>query len=256
MGAAMLIDAFQDSDTGFPIRYRFDGNIFNLRRLQAKTKVQTDVLDELLYADDMDKNASSEAKMQRAMDQVSQSCDNYYLTIRTKKTEVVHQPASGKPYNEPTITVNGQKLKVVDKFSNLGSTLSRAVHIDDEVTARTAKVSVAFGRLRANAWERNGIKLDTEVLKKAGMQSMHTVLKLAQLRWTGQVIRMPDERLKKSLLWRTTRGKALSVWPEETLQRHPQSLSEGFRHTNLVLGTDCSGAIKVARSHLQWSSFL
>ena len=74
MFSAMLMDAFQDSDTGFPIRYRFDGNIFNLRRLQAKTKVQTDVLDELLYADDMDKNASSEAKMQRAMDQVSQSC--------------------------------------------------------------------------------------------------------------------------------------------------------------------------------------
>ena len=84
--SAMLMDAFQDSDTGFPIRYRFDGNIFNLRRLQAKTNVQTGVLDELLYADDMDKNASSEAKMQRAMDQVSQSCDNYDLTISTKKT--------------------------------------------------------------------------------------------------------------------------------------------------------------------------
>ena len=64
---------FQDSNTGFPIRYHFDGNIFNLRRLQAKTKVQTDVLDELLYADDMDKYVSSEAKMLRAMDQVSQS---------------------------------------------------------------------------------------------------------------------------------------------------------------------------------------
>ena len=159
----MLMDAFQDSDTGFPIRYRFDGNIFNLRRLQAKTKVQTDVLDELLYADDMDKNASTEAKMQRAMDQVSQSCDNYDLTISTKKTEVVHQPAPGKPYNEPTITVNGQKLKVVDKFTYLGSTLSRAVHIDDEITARIAKASVAFGRLRANVWERNGIKLDTKL---------------------------------------------------------------------------------------------
>ena len=252
--SAMLMDAFQDSDTGFPIRYRFDGNIFNLRRLQAKTKVQTDVLDELLYADDMDKNASTEAKMQRAMDQVSQSCDNYDLTISTKKTEVVHQPAPGKPYNEPTITVNGQKLKVVDKFTYLGSTLSRAVHIDDEITARIAKASVAFGRLRANVWERNRIKLDTklkvykavvlptllyacetwtvyqrhakrlnhfhlsclrkflkikwqdkipdtEVLTKAGMQSMHTVLKLAQLRWTGHVIRMPDARLPKKVFY-------------------------------------------------------
>ena len=69
--SAMLKDDFQDGHTGFPIRYRFDGKLFNLRRLQAKTKVQTDVLDDLLYADDMDKNASSEANMQRTVDQVS-----------------------------------------------------------------------------------------------------------------------------------------------------------------------------------------
>ena len=75
--------AFQDSDTGSLIRDHFDGNlhVFNHRRLQAKTKVQTDVLDELRYADDMDNNAISEAKMQIAMDQVSQ----YHHTISTKK---------------------------------------------------------------------------------------------------------------------------------------------------------------------------
>ena len=113
MFSVMPMDAFQDSDTGFPIRYRFDGTMFNLRRLQAKTKVQTDRLDELVYADVMDKSASSEAKMQRFMDQVSQSCDNYDLRIRTKKkTKIVHQPAPEKPYNEPAITVNGHKLKV------------------------------------------------------------------------------------------------------------------------------------------------
>ena len=160
----MLIDAFQDSDTDFPIRCRFDGNLFNLRRLQAKTKVQTDVLDvldELLYVDDMGKNASSGAKMQRARDQVSQSCDNGDLTISTTNTEFVHHPAPGKPYNEPTITVNVQKLNVVNKFTYLGITLSRAVHIDDEVAARLiakARLSVAYGRLCANV-----IKLDTKL---------------------------------------------------------------------------------------------
>ena len=150
--------------------------------------------------------------------------------------------------------MNGQKLQVVDKFTYLGRTFSRAVHIDDEVTARTAKVSVAFGRLRTNVWERNGIRLDTklkvykvvvmptllyacetwtvyqrhakklnhfhlsclrkllkirwqdkitdtEVLKKAKMQSVHTLLKLAQLRWTGHVTRMSDERLPKKVLY-------------------------------------------------------
>ena len=89
MFSAMLTDAFQDCDDGFPIRYRFDGKLFNLRRMQAKSKVQTDVLDELLYADDMAKNASTERKMQEAMDGVSQVCDNYDLKIITKKTEVV-----------------------------------------------------------------------------------------------------------------------------------------------------------------------
>ena len=91
------------------------GKLLNVRRLQAKTKVQTDVLDEFLYADDMDKNASSEAKMQRAMDQVSQSCDNYDLTISTEKAEVVHEPALGKQYNEPTITGNEQYIFLVKR---------------------------------------------------------------------------------------------------------------------------------------------
>ena len=36
MFSAMLIAAFQDGDSGIPIRYRFDGKLFNLRRLQAK----------------------------------------------------------------------------------------------------------------------------------------------------------------------------------------------------------------------------
>ena len=42
---------------------------------------------------------------------------------------------------------------------------------------------------------------DTEVLKREGMQSVHTHLKLAQLRWTSHVTRMPDERLSKKILY-------------------------------------------------------
>ena len=145
MFSAMLTDAFQDSDNGIPIRYHFGGRLFNLRRLQAKSKVQTEVLDEFFFADDMAKGAPTKEKRQKGVDQVSDSCDSYDLTISIKKTEVVYQPAPGKPYKKPTITVKGQRLQVVDKFIYLGSTLSRVVHIDDEVNARIAKASAAFG---------------------------------------------------------------------------------------------------------------
>ena len=56
MFSAMLTDAFQDVDVDFPIRYRFDGKLLNLRRLQDKSKVQTDVVDKLLYANDLAEN--------------------------------------------------------------------------------------------------------------------------------------------------------------------------------------------------------
>ena len=48
---------FQDCEADFPTRYCFDGKLFNLSRVQAKYKVQTDVLDKLLYADDLAENA-------------------------------------------------------------------------------------------------------------------------------------------------------------------------------------------------------
>ena len=96
-------------------------------------------------------------KCKTGVDQVSDSCDSYDLTISIKKIEVVYQLAPGKPYKEPTITVKGQRLQLVDKFTYLGSTLSKVVHIDDEVNARIAKASAAFDRLRGSIWDRSGI---------------------------------------------------------------------------------------------------
>ena len=87
----MLTDAFQDGDNGIPIRYRFDVKHFNLRRLQAKSKVQTEVLEEFLFADDMAKGAPTEEKMPKGVDQVSDLCDSYDLTISIKKTEFINQ---------------------------------------------------------------------------------------------------------------------------------------------------------------------
>ena len=69
--------------------------------------------------------------MQIGVDQVSDSCDSYDLTISIKKTKDIYQPSPGNPYTVPTITVKGQRLQVVGKFTYLRSTLSRGVHINE-----------------------------------------------------------------------------------------------------------------------------
>ena len=287
-------------DNGIPIRYHFDGKLFNLRWLQAKSKVQTEVLDEFLFADDMAKGAPTEEKIQKGVHRVSDSCDSYDLTISIKKTEVVYQPAPGKPYKEPTVTVKGQRLQVVDKFTYLGST--RVMHIDDEVNARIAKASAAFGRLHGSVWDRSGIRLDTklkvykavvlptllyacemwtvyqrhakrlnhfhtsclrkrlkiklqdripdsEVLKRAWMQSVHTLLKLAQLRWTGHDTRMPEESLPKKFIYGELEMGKRFHGGQKKQYKDTLSLPQGFQHTNRVMGTNCTGPSKVARPH-------
>ena len=123
----------------------YEGCKLNQRcRQMCKYKVQTEVLDDFLFADNMAKGAPTEEKMQKGVDQISDLCDRYDLTISIKKNEVVYQPARRKSYKEPTHTVKGQRLQVVDTFTYVGITLSRVVHIDDEVNARIAKASTVF----------------------------------------------------------------------------------------------------------------
>ena len=50
--------------------------------------------------------------------------------------------APGMSYSEPIIKVNGQRLQIVDKFTYYGITLSRAVNIDDKITAKIDEASV------------------------------------------------------------------------------------------------------------------
>ena len=163
MFSAMLTDAFRDGDIGVGFTYRTDGGLFNPRRLQAKTKVHEDTARDFLFADDCALNASNQSDMQGSMDLFATACSDFGLTISTKKTEVLHQPAPAAPYTEPLITVNGQRLAVADKFVYLGSTLSRSANIDEEVAYRIARASTAFGRLRDKVWERRGLSLDTKL---------------------------------------------------------------------------------------------
>ena len=68
---------------------------------------------DLRFADDCALNANNEQKMQLEMDGFSTACDNFGLTISTKKTEVMSQSATGNPYQEHDSTVKRKRLHAV-----------------------------------------------------------------------------------------------------------------------------------------------
>ena len=148
----------QDCDAGVMLRFRTTGKVFELRRFNAKSKTF-----ELLYAGDADFVAHSEAALQVIMDRFSAACGAFGLTISLKKTKVMFTPPPGLPYSEPNILVNDTRLKVVDTFPYLGSTVSRDRSQDFEIHSRIQKASVSFGKLEKRVWTDHSITIRTKV---------------------------------------------------------------------------------------------
>ena len=67
----LLAHKLLDPSDGVQIQYRLDGNLFNIRRLQATTKTTTQCIHELQYADDNALIAHSPEALQRALNVVS-----------------------------------------------------------------------------------------------------------------------------------------------------------------------------------------
>lgn len=91
MFSTVLSDAFT---VGINIKFHIDGNIFNLKRLEAKTKVSSHIIQDLLFAynhiirdllfaddhiirDLLFADANSETDLQNSMSRFSKTCSNF-----------------------------------------------------------------------------------------------------------------------------------------------------------------------------------
>ncbi|BHF59671.1 hypothetical protein SprV_0100263200 [Sparganum proliferum] len=92
MFSAALMDAYRDECPGIRVAYRTDGHLLNQRRMHYQSRVSTNIVNELPFADDCAQNTTTEGDMQRSMDLFSAACDNFGLLINTQKTVVMHQP--------------------------------------------------------------------------------------------------------------------------------------------------------------------
>jgi len=260
----MLREAKEDLTDGIYIRFRTDGSLFNLRRLLSHTKINEQLIMELLFADDCALVAHTEQALQHIVDCFAEAARAFGLTISLKKTEVLHQPAPHTAYIPPHISIEGTSLNTVEHFTYLGSVISNDASVAKDLDSRLAKASSSFGRLSKKVWQNHALRLSTkvqvyraivvpalvygaetwvlyrhqirllerfhqrclrnilgikwqdyvsneDVLNRANLPSLESILLKQQLRWAGHVARMEDARLPKSVFFGELKKGSRSV---------------------------------------------
>ena len=155
----MLYLAFKDISPCYSIkvRFRYDGDLFDLRRLKSKTKIFTKYIREAQYADDIAIFTNDGTALQCLLSAYSNLSLKMGLTINIKKTETM---IVGEQLN---FYIDGHKLKRVDRFKYLGSYVTKDCKLDDEITARIQATSFAMGRLRDSVFDCRDLTVETKL---------------------------------------------------------------------------------------------
>lgn len=280
--ATLLFRERMPHGRGITLTYRLDGSLFNLRRLQAETKVSHDDVYELQYADDCVLVSHSPEDLQEALNVMYSIYNALGLIINTDKTEILYQWTGVVPFRVPVLEVAGAQLEISSQFNYLGSVLSDNCSIDEEVDRRLSKASSSFGRIRRQVIMNHNLRLSTkvavyravclsvllygsetftmyrkhtrlfenfhmqcikkilgltwrdrvphtEMLQRAGLQSVESMILCRQLRWLGHVVRMPDTRLPRRIMYgQLSEGNRPRGGPKKRFKDHMKRTMKSF----------------------------
>ena len=126
----VLRQAIGNMDEGVYVRFRYDGSIFDLRRLSAKTKTLNSLIQEALFADDCALMAHRSGDLQAMLNSFSDASKQFGLTISLGKTEVFFQHAPNSVAPQSAVSIDDVELKVVNSFKYLGSMISNDGSLD------------------------------------------------------------------------------------------------------------------------------
>jgi len=115
----MLLLSFPDVDTGIPVEYRTDHNLYNLRKLQANTAVSVVTIWDLLFADDCILASHTLSDEQELWNHLVDAARRFGLAISLKKTEVLYQPSPTSTLTPPVLKVGEIQLSFITKFCYL-----------------------------------------------------------------------------------------------------------------------------------------
>ena len=150
-------------EEGVYVRFRYDGSIFDLRRLSAKTKTLNSLIQEALFVDDCALMSHKPGDLQAMLNSFSDASKQLSQTISLGKTEVLSQRAPNSVDPQSAISIDDVELKVVDSFKYLGSMISNDGSLDEEITSRISKANQAFRRLRNRLLNHRIVTLDTKL---------------------------------------------------------------------------------------------
>ena len=176
--AVLLYLAFEDVDPScsIKVRFRYDGDIFDLRRLKAKTKILTDYIREAQYADDIAIFSNESSALQTLLSAYNTLSLKMGLRINIKKTETMSVGEQVDFY------IDGNKLCRVDRFKYLGSYITKDCKVDEELKARIQAASCAVGRLRQRVFQCRDLTSETKL--KVYIQCVTPLLLYGSETWT------------------------------------------------------------------------
>ena len=139
------------------VRFRYDGNLFDLRRLKSKSKIFMKYIREAQYADDIAIFSDSSTGMQLLLSAYNDMAKKMGLSINITKTETICIGPLVDFY------IDGEKLKNVKRFKYLGSFVTDDCSMKEELTSRIQAVSCAYGRLRSRVFDSHELTPSTKI---------------------------------------------------------------------------------------------
>lgn len=290
-----LLKRTTEEEHGVTIDFRLNGNLFNIRQFKGKTKLTSERILELQYADDCALVAHTPYALQAALTAIESAYRKMGLSINVQKTEVLCQWGVAAPRVLPIFYISGNELSNVHNFKYLGSILSENCNLDEEIENRLRQASASFGRLKERAFFNKDLNIKTkilvykavcistllygceswtiysrhikrlesfhinclqrilgicwrdrvphtDILSRTSSTSIQTTISHHQLRWLGHVIRMPEERLPRKVLYSQLHvGDRRAGGPKKRFKDHMKTTLKkcGIEHTQLeTLATD------------------
>ena len=168
------------------------------------------MLKDIKFADDQAMIASREEGLQKVMDKVNATAQQYDMRINVKKTKVMKVTREGQ--GKVSIVIDGQQLEQVSSFKYLGRWITEDGKCELEVRTRIARAKEAFSKRR-------------ELLTKSMSQKIKKMIKTLVWRialYASETWTMRKEEYRKL--------DALEMW----LWRRMEKVSWTQRKTNEI----------------------